>query len=291
MGILRSLRLRHWVKNLLVFVAPLGAGVLSFQNISLLLLAFLSLSAAASASYLLNDVRDREQDALHPSKKSRAIASGLLAPGSAILLAFVLVAISMFVMAFVNVFALAGVLSYLLMSTLYSLWFKRVPALDIVVLAGLFVLRIFVGALAVEVEVSTWLLATSFFIFLSLATAKRFIELSLPELGSGNDLVHGRGYLPADRPIMQIGGFSTGLISAMLLGQYVESGHTGAGVWLPELLWIVVPLWVYWIARLWILVSRGRVEHDPVEFVLKDGVSYTVAAIVLVIFLISRGTL
>jgi len=274
-----------------VFVAPLGAGVLSFQDISLLLLAFLSLSAAASASYLLNDVRDREQDALHPSKKSRAIASGLLAPGSAILLAFVLVAISMFVMAFVNGFALAGVLSYLLMSTLYSLWFKRVPALDIVVLAGLFVLRIFVGALAVEVEVSTWLLATSFFIFLSLATAKRFIELSLPELGSGNDLVHGRGYLPADRPIMQIGGFSTGLISAMLLGQYVESGHAGAGVWLPELMWIVVPLWVYWIARLWILVSRGRVEHDPVEFVLKDGVSYTVAAIILVVFLISRGPL
>ena len=287
----RSLRPRHWVKNLLVIVAPLGAGVLSAPSIPLLLLSFISLSAAASGTYLLNDVKDREQDALHPLKKSRAVASGLLKPVPAVFLAMGLVAISVIVMSFVNALALAAVVGYSLISISYSLKFKRVPALDIVILAGLFVLRIFVGALAVEVEVSTWLLATSFFIFLSLASAKRFIELSLPDFGGGNNLLHGRGYLPSDRPIMQIGGYSAGFISAMLLGQYVESGHRGSGVGLPELLWLVVPLWVYWISRFWILVSRGRVEHDPVEFVLRDGVSYMVGALILGVYFISRGTL
>ena len=289
--IFRALRPRHWVKNLLVMVAPVGAGVATFENFASLVLSFISLSAAASATYLLNDVRDREQDALHPTKKARAVASGLLKPAPAVLLALSLVTVALLFISFVNTLALVAVVGYLAASTLYSWRLKQVPALDIVILASLFVLRIFVGALAVEVEVSNWLLATSFFVFLSLAAAKRFIELSMPDLGNGNELVHGRGYLPSDRLIIQIGGLSSGLIAAMLLGQFVESGETASGVGLTELMWLVVPLWVYWISRLWILVSRGRVEHDPVEFVLKDRVSYVVVAIILFIYFISGGAL
>lgn len=289
--LIRALRPRHWIKNILVLVAPLGAGALTWETVPLLFLSFLSLSAAASATYLLNDVKDREYDSVHPTKRFRAIASGRLKPGWAAGIAVALVAIATLLMVPANFLAFVAVVSYFALATLYSLWLKRVPALDIVVLAGLFVMRILVGAFTVGVEVSNWLLATSFFVFLSLAAAKRFIELNLPHLGTENELVHGRGYVPSDGVIVQIGGFSSGLISALLLGQYVETSHTVGGNLLTNLVWFAVPLWVYWITRLWILVSRGRVADDPVEFVVRDIVSYVVAAMILGFYLLSRSAL
>ena len=291
MVVLSALRPRHWSKNLLVLVAPLGAGAIAIENLLPLVISFLSLSAAASGTYLLNDVRDREQDALHPTKKLRVIASGKLAPRPAVLLALTLLAFAISLMTFTTVFALAAVILYSVVANLYSLWLRRVPALDVVILASLFVLRIYVGALVVSVEVSNWLLATSFFIFLSLASAKRFIELSRDGLVGDTELLHGRGYLPSDRQVIQVGGLSTGLISAMLLGQWVETLESLGGGELSQLMWLAVPLWVYWVSRLWILTARGKVQDDPVEFVIRDNVSYLVASAILALYMLSKGVL
>lgn len=289
--VLSALRIRHWVKNLLVFVAPVGAGETNLETFSTLLLVFIALSFAASSTYLINDVRDIQQDILHPSKRFRAVASGRISPKTAIAIGMVLLVASMAVGAFVSTYVLLAIALYTGTATLYSVWLKRVPALDIVVLASLFVLRIFAGALAVSVEVSSWLLAISFFVFLSLAGAKRFVELSLPNLGAGNEPVHGRGYVQSDRAIIQIGGFGSGLISAMLIGQYIESTDQALVEGAPELLWLAVPLWVYWVFRFWILLSRGQVADDPVEFVLGDGVSYIVASLIVVIYFLWQGPL
>jgi 4-hydroxybenzoate polyprenyltransferase len=288
MSFIRALRPRHWVKNLLVIVAPLGAGMTGVEALFAISLAFLALSAAASATYLINDVRDREQDSQHPSKKLRAVASGELKPRTALVAAALLVVVAVSIGWVINFLVFVGIVVYLVVTTLYSVWLKRVPALDVIILAGLFVLRIVVGALTISVEVSNWLLATSFFVFISLASAKRFIELSLPGLDKSNSLTHGRGYLASDRLVVHIAGLASGLISAMLIGQYVETAEISTGSQLLGLLWLVVPLWVYWIFRLWILVARGRVPHDPVEFVLKDGVSYLVGFFIIVIYLVAR---
>jgi 4-hydroxybenzoate polyprenyltransferase len=106
---IRALRPRHWIKNILVLVAPLGAGALTWEIVPLLFLSFLSLSAAASATYLLNDVKDREYDSMHPTKRFRAIASGRLKPGWAAGIALALVAIATLLMVPANFLAFVAV--------------------------------------------------------------------------------------------------------------------------------------------------------------------------------------
>ena len=271
-----ALRPRHWAKNLLVFLAPFGAGAVSFSNAVVLLFAFLALSAAASATYLLNDVRDRDIDRFHPSKKSRAVAAGHIQPRTALIAALFLISLAVALGSLTNWASLAGIAVYLLIANLYSLWFKRVPALDVVILASLFVLRIVIGAAVVSVTISNWLYAAGFFAFLSIGFAKRFIELSLRDQRTVEEVSRGRGYFPADLASLQIAGLGSGLISALVLTQYIEKTQILAGGGFGNILWILVPIWVYWVTRFWIFVSRGKIPDDPVEFVLKDGVSYLV---------------
>lgn len=283
MVLFRALRPRHWAKNLLVFVAPLGAGAISFSNLGFLLLAFLALSAAASASYLINDVRDRALDRSHPSKRLRAVASGALQPRSAVLVAFSLIMISAALGSLINLLSLASIAAYLLIATLYSFGLKRVPALDVVILASLFVLRMVIGAAVVSVTISSWLYAAGFFAFLSIAFGKRFIELSLGNPMNAEAVSRGRGYFPSDKDVVQIAGLGSGLISALILTQYIEKVQLSDGGSLESLLWALVPIWVYWVTRFWIFASRGKISDDPVMFLVRDRVSYFVLISMFVI--------
>ncbi|TMB39566.1 MAG: hypothetical protein E6J62_01750, partial [Deltaproteobacteria bacterium] len=175
-----ALRPRQWTKNAFVFAGLLFGGQL-FERAAVLrsLLAFAIFCAAASAVYLANDVADRDQDALHPMKRARPIASGRLGTRPAIATAVVAALAAVVGSAALSRPLLWIVLAYLLSSLLYTAGLKRVHVLDVMIVAAGFVLRAAAGAAALPVEISPWLLCCTFLLALYLAIAKRRAELSL----------------------------------------------------------------------------------------------------------------
>lgn len=285
--LLRAMRVRQWPKNLLVLVPLLTAHRVGDPG-SLLgaLAAFASFCCAASAIYLVNDLVDLPADRAHPVKRHRPFASGELGIGWAIALAPVLLAAG-FALAAPLGERFAGVLAlYLAIAVLYSLALKRVAILDVLVVAGLYALRILAGALAIDVAVSDWLLAFSMFIFLSLAFAKRHGELARFTAQDGERRLPRRGYRPGDLPAVAVLGATSGYLSILVLALYITSRDVLLLYRHPAVLWAIAVLFLYWIARTWLLVQRGELDEDPLSFALRDPASYAVAALaVLAVYL------
>lgn len=156
-GVVRALRPRQWAKNVLVFAAPVAAGTINTgSTLTKSMLAFVAFCAAASGTYLLNDARDVEADRLHPTKRNRPIASGLLSTKVAYLLGAALIVIAL-VVGFATARNLGITLvAYLALTTAYSFGLKRIPILDIMAVAAGFVLRAIAGAAAAGVPISEW---------------------------------------------------------------------------------------------------------------------------------------
>ena len=178
-SLVRALRPRQWSKNLLVFVAPAAAGAFHHRGTILDSLgAFGIFCAAASSTYLLNDSMDADSDRLHPVKQNRPIASGDLAIPVAVSAGVILGVGSV-----VAAWALAGwklaliVALYAVITAAYSLYFKRVPVVELAFLASGFVLRALAGGIATHVPISTWFLAVTSFGALFVAAGKRSAEL------------------------------------------------------------------------------------------------------------------
>lgn len=204
LGLLRSLRPWEWIKNTLVFAAAVFSGQFFVRQSFLLALAtFAAMCLAASGTYLLNDVRDRESDRRHPEKRNRPVASGAVPVGAALIAALLLDAGSVGLAFWVNVETGFTVSAYLLLTTLYSLTLKHVVILDAIVLAMGFVLRVIAGAEAIRVEFSSWLVLCTFLLALFLGFAKRRHEITLLE----EDAKH-------HRPIL--GEYSTHFLDMMM---------------------------------------------------------------------------
>jgi 4-hydroxybenzoate polyprenyltransferase len=177
---IQALRPKQWLKNGFVF-APLlfGKAFLDGEKVTLALVAFALFSAVASAVYILNDILDVERDRAHPTKRNRPIASGRLPTPVAAVLGM-LVGGGALTVAFVRMPELATILvAYVLINLGYSLGLKHVVILDIFAIAIGFVLRVFGGAVAIEVEASRWLLTCTIFVSLFLAACKRRGEITL----------------------------------------------------------------------------------------------------------------
>lgn len=265
---LRAIRVHQWAKNLLLF-APLALGhrMLSLQG----LLAFMGFSFVASAGYLLNDVLDIEADRKHSQKRSRPIASG------AISLPQVLVAIPLLLIlgsaAAIDVsLSFAGTVGmYFIASMAYSLWLKRSAPLDVILLAGLYTIRIAAGGAAFHIVISPWTLAVSVFLFLSLAMVKRVSELR--ELADSRS-APGRGYQRIDIEQLSSMGGAAGYISVLVTALYISSPDVQKLYAHPHLLWLILPIMLYWISRIWLLTGRGRIHEDPVLFAIQDKTTY-----------------
>lgn len=177
---LKLLRAPQWIKNLFVFVPLLFSKNLFFTNcFSLSLRAFCCFCAASSTVYIMNDIMDKKQDALHPVKKNRPVASGKIKPVQALLLMSILIVIMSALLTSLNErfsFALTG---YVVLNVLYSLKLKHLVIIDIISIAAGFMLRVLGGAYVIGVYVSSWLVLTTMFISLFLAIMKRRSELSL----------------------------------------------------------------------------------------------------------------
>jgi 4-hydroxybenzoate polyprenyltransferase/phosphoserine phosphatase len=282
---LRALRAGQWPKNLLVFVPLVAAHrVRVADDVLQCLVAFAAFCLVASALYVSNDLADLQADRLHHRKRLRPFASGELGIGAG-LLALPLLLAGGFALAWAASPAFAAVVAaYAILGLLYSSALKRVVAVDVVVLAGLYTLRILAGAVAIDVAVSDWLFTFSMFFFFSLAFAKRHGELAkhLDE-GAARDAasVPGRGYRPADAPIVAAFGVASGYLSVMVFALYITSGEVHALYRHPAVLWLGAVLLVYWITRLWLLANRRSLEEDPLTFALHDPASYATGALML----------
>lgn len=277
--ILAAMRPYQWTKNLLVFVPLVAAHSLGLAAITAALLAFFAFSLTASAVYLFNDILDVEHDRRHPTKRLRPIASGELSMLGGAFLAITLMGVASGLSgALLPLPFTAALVGYAAMSFAYSLWLKRKLLADVMMLALLYTIRVIAGGLAIPVEISHWLAMLSVFLFMSLAFAKRDSELRRNAL-EGSKHMPGRGYQPADMPIIQNIGVTCGCLAVLVLAMYIQSDRVMSLYPQPHALWIVCLAIMYWVARIWFLAARAKLPEDPIVFALRDRVSYGVALI------------
>ncbi len=249
-----AMRPRQWTKNLLLFAGIIFAAKLGDPaRWAAAVAAFVAYCAASSAAYLVNDVRDAESDRLHPVKRSRPIARGELSPRAACVLAGAL--------------ALAGALGppslgclagFVALQAAYSLGLKTFELVDVLAIAGLFVLRASAGAIAVDVRISEWLLLCTFLLALFVALGKRRAELGL-------DGVHAR---PA------LDGYSVALVDQLLaiVAAATIAAYTGYALAAHDTRWLVatVPLVVYGLFRYLLLLHRRGLGEEPESLLVED---------------------
>lgn len=291
-GILRAsvaaLRPHQWSKNgLLLLPMILAPDLPSGARVTRGLLALLAFSLSASAGYVLNDVLDIQADRVHPTKRHRPFASGELSVATGAVLVILLVALS-FALALLYVSpAFAVMLGIYFAGTLsYSFFLKRQLLVDVLVLAGLYTHRILSGGIATSVQVSSWLLGFSMFFFTSLAFAKRYVEL---KAASDNSQIKNRGYFPSDKEMVTSMGTASGYIAALVFMLYVESAAVRVNYRAPSMLWLILPIVLYWLGRVWLLAGRGQMQDDPVKFALKDRLSLVCAVGIVLIAVVARS--
>ena len=281
--LLRALRPHQWAKNVLLALPLLASHRLGEGGLWLrLLAALIAFSAAASAGYLFNDLRDRAADRRHPHKRFRPVASGRVSPAAAAAAAGLLVlAAAALSVPLGGAFA-ATLGLYVVLTLAYSAYLKRKPMLDVIVLAAFYALRVVAGGAAVAIPPSPWLLALCMFLFLHLAFAKRQSEAMLepPDalLGEG-----GRPYGPADLPVLQQAGVASGYLAALVVALYINNDEVRRLYARPAVLWLVCPLLLYWTGRVSLVCARGGMHHDPLLWAASDRVSYVVLGLILLV--------
>lgn len=280
LALLRALRPRQWLKNLLVFVPMLAGHELGLPALAASAVAFAAFSLCASSAYLLNDSLDAHDDRLHPTKHARPIAAGALGIPLALCasLALALAGLGLALLFHPVLAAVAGL--YFVSTLAYSTWLKRLMMVDIIALAILYSLRVLGGSAATGIAPSFWLIAFSFFLFLSLALLKRYSELFNLKR-AGREKTRGRGYTTADKAAVGIMGINSAFLSVLIVLLYFNSSNVIALY--PHRTWLlaILPLLVLWLGRLWILAYRGKVNEDPVLYVSTDRTSLVVFVLCL----------
>lgn len=272
-ALITALRPHQWVKNSLVFLPLFAAHMLGDAGAVLSsLLAFIGFSLTASAGYVVNDLLDLDADRVHPRKRRRPFASGALPILVGVALVPTLILAGLIPVVVLSA-PLAGVLLLYLATTLgYSLFLKRKPTIDVLTLASLYTLRVIGGTVAIGVEPSFWLLAFSMFLFLSLAYVKRYAELhSFAQ--SGERWPSGRGYCIEDLSLVQTLGVAAGYGAVLVLALYINSPDIDRLYTHPDLIWLVCPILLYWIVRIWTIAHRGLMHDDPLVFALENRIS------------------
>jgi 4-hydroxybenzoate polyprenyltransferase len=273
-------RVHQWAKNVLIFL-PLFTSHRLFEWPLFLacLVAFFSFSLGASALYILNDLIDLPSDRVHPKKRRRPLAAGHVPIAVGLAASPLALAASLGLAALLPMPFLPIVVLYLVTSAAYTFVFKKKLMADVLCLAGLYTLRIVAGGAATGIPMTPWLLAFSMFLFLSLAFAKRYTELqTLGSLPAG-ERIPGRGYRPVDLEMVRSVGPASGFAAILVVCLYVNDAHSALLYHHPMWLWLVCPVLLYWISRIWFLAQRGEMPTDPVVFALTDPQSWVSALI------------
>lgn len=285
---LRALRVHQWVKNALLFLPLLLAGkVFDASTWIACTLGFLGLGFTASGTYLINDLFDLQDDRRHWSKRNRPLSSGTIGIAEGAVASVTLVIAGFLLGALaggITAVALLGL--YCVMTLAYSLYLKRVPLLDVTVLASLFTFRMLFGASLADVPLSAWLAVLSMFLFFSLALAKRATEIGRhSHRGAAETSMNGRGYVSADAALVLATGTASSVAAVVIMVLYlIHEAFSNNLYSRPELLWAAPLLLGLWLGRVWLLCGRGTLNDDPVYFAVRDRVSLSLGLGVMASF-------
>jgi decaprenyl-phosphate phosphoribosyltransferase len=259
--LIRAMRPRQWTKNLLVLAAPLAAGGIGWSGVPERVLgAFVVLCMISSATYLVNDVRDREQDRIHPRKRRRPIAAGELSVRAALAAAVTLSVAGLALAAVITPGLAAVAAGYLAVTLSYSLWWRKVVVVDILAIAAGFVLRALAGGVATDIYLSRWFAIVTACGAIFLVAAKRYAELR-EQVAPRLERATLRRY--------SLRGLRLTLAAAAMLASiaYVSWAFTRPS----HLLWYglsIVPF-LLWLGRYASLAGAGAAQA-PEELILRD---------------------
>ena len=280
----RVLRVHQWAKNTLIFLPLLLAHAVGMGAFVQSILAFLSFSLVASSTYIVNDLLDLPSDRNHATKRRRPFAAGDLSIFFGIGLVLLLFAGGVLIATTMTGQYLPWLLTYCCVTLAYSLYCKRVVIVDVIILSALYTLRIMAGAAAAHVPISDWMAGFSIFFFFSLALVKRFSELeNLRVRGAAPS--NGRGYLVRDMEQLRAFGTSSAFASIVVFTLYINSSEVQQLYHHPQRLWLLTPLLIWWLSRVWLRASRGQMNEDPVIFALTDRASLLAGAVIFLIAL------
>lgn len=284
----KEMRLHQWAKNLLIFVPIVLAGPLAApEDLVLAAIGVLVFGLLASVGYIINDLLDLPADRRHPTKRERPFAAGTLQVTAGVQGAgAMLVVAAVLALLLGPAFALTA-LGYFVGTVAYSLRLKRVPMLDVLMLAGLFTVRVVAGTTLTEAPFSFWLITFSIFLFLSLALVKRYAELV--DQPAGDDaMLDSRGYSAKDLPLLLPFGAGSALAAGLIFVVYLVLERFPTSLYgQPAWLWFVFPVLMFWLMRIWRLALHGRMDQDPVLFAVRDRVSLGLGGIVLLLVLLA----
>jgi 4-hydroxybenzoate polyprenyltransferase len=254
-----ALRPRQWTKNLLLFAGIVFAAQLGDAGRwAAALTAFVAYCAASSAAYLVNDVRDVDSDRLHPVKRLRPIARGELGVGHALALAAALAVLALALAAALGPASVACMIGFAALQAAYSLGLKALELVDVLTIAGLFVLRAAAGAVAVDVPISNWLLLCTFLLALFVALGKRRAELGLEGVRARPALA---GYTPA-------------LVDQLLaiVAAATIAAYAGYALTAHDSRWLIatLPLVVHGLFRYLLLLHRRGLGEEPEALLVED---------------------
>src|SRR6266516_4910344 len=257
-----SLRPRQWTKNLLLFAGIIFAAKLGDLGRWIeALAAFAEYCAASSASYLVNDLRDAPQDRLHPTKHLRPIAHGDLSPRLGEVLAAVLLGAAVLLVVPLGLASILFLGVFLALQAAYTLSLKHVVLLDVMTIAGLFVVRAAAGAAAVEVKISPWLLLCTALLALFLALAKRRGELVLvgAEATPSRPVLEGYSLALVDQLVT--------IVAASTVISYCLYTFTARG---SKAMMVTIPFVLFGVFRYLLLMHRRDLVEEPEEILLRD---------------------
>jgi 4-hydroxybenzoate polyprenyltransferase/phosphoserine phosphatase len=287
-ALVKAIRPHQWFKNVILFLPILASHRLfEIAVIGHAILAFLAFSLCASGLYVMNDLLDLTSDRKHPSKHKRPFAAGNLPLSWGVAMCPALLLISLVISLLLPTRFLLVMVIYVILTTSYSFHFKKRVLVDVFFLASLYTIRLIAGHEATQIKYSHWLTGFSIFFFLSLALVKRGSEL-VQLRDSGKLHTEGRGYLVSDVPTICNFGMVAGGLSVLYLAMYINSGEVNRLYSNPDLLLALCPLVFYWIGRLWLLVDRGQMHHDPVVFALKDRISYYILCLCAMVVAVAK---
>jgi decaprenyl-phosphate phosphoribosyltransferase len=251
-------RPRQWLKNLMVFFPPFLSGALVHtKTAAVFVLPFMAFCCASSATYILNDVLDSDQDALHPRKRHRPLPAGDISRGAALILAVLFLGVAVTLAWFVSPLFLLYVMLYVGISTAYSLYLKNLPIFDIFCISLGFVLRLYGGGAAFRVRISDWLFLSVFLLSIFLSVGKRYSEqCSLGEIAGS----HRRTLAEYPDGFLDAAMFISGAAVLITYSLYVIN---------RPLLVYTVPLCLFGLFRYVMMIKSGS-DGDPSGALLKD---------------------
>ena len=284
----KLIRIHQWVKNFLIFVPVIAAT--EINNLSYMIklfIAFCSMGFCASAIYILNDLFDLESDREHPNKRYRPIPSGQISIKIALILIILLICCSFIFSLYLNDHFRLGLFAYIFLSTIYTFYFKKIFLFDCVLLSILYLFRVVLGALVIEIEISNFLTIFSIFMFLSLALMKRHTELNIHNIKNYQS-IPGRPYKNNNKLFLLIFGIVRGNVSSFILVLYLINIKKTYLYSSPDLLWPIIPLVFLWINWIWYKSVQRKMYDDPILFAIKDKISLMTVVFISLFYLIAQ---